>query len=385
MISRLFFFGRTPELSLVELRTFAPTAELIQEAIAVVHEEVHVDGVLVTDRELIELLGGTVKIARLCQIVPSLEAEQLIKYLKGQDVSTRHTFAISGYGVSLGSIRQLASDIKSLFSGANISARFLLPREGTAVSSVAIEKERADELVLIHHGEEYIVGQTTAIQPFESWSKRDFGRPYADPKAGMLPPKIARMIVNIALGSDAKGKTLMDPFCGMGTVVQEALMRGVNAIGTDIDGETIAKSKKNISWVLHEYGLKTNARLETSDATHIDAIVGKESLDAIATEPFLGSSKIGERKITDTKSIANIIKGLEKLYIGCLKNWACILKKGSLIAIAFPSFVIGGRVYSVKKVVDTCENLGYTCKQGPLIYSRPQAIVQRNFYIFQKQ
>ena len=101
------------------------------------------------------------------------------------------------------------------------------------------------------------------------------------------------------------------------------------------------------------------------DATHIDESIDASSIDAIVTEPFLGSPKIGEGKIHDVKDIQDIVKGLDKLYIGSLRAWTNILKPGGLVMIALPSFLIDGKVYSVKKVVDTCENLGYTKLLGP--------------------
>ena len=82
--------------------------------------------------------------------------------------------------------------------------------------------------------------------------------------------------------------------------------------------------------------------------------------------------------------VKNIIKGLEKLYIGCLRDWFKILIPGGKVVIALPEYAFGGRVYFVKKVIDMCENLGYTTLDGPIAYSRPQAIVRRMFYKFQK-
>jgi tRNA G10 N-methylase Trm11 len=167
--------------------------------------------------------------------------------------------------------------------------------------------------------------------------------------------------------------------------VGEALLRGVNSIGGDIDAETIQKAKKNISWLLATYDVKTNARLYVADATHIANDLGQVLVDAIVTEPFLGTTRMGEGKITDPSAVADIVRGLDKLYIGCLKHWLSVLKPKGFVVMAIPSFSVGKRVYSVKKVVDTCEILGYTKHLGPITYGRPHAIVQRNFFVFQKK
>ncbi len=382
MASRLFFFGRTPELSLTELHVFAPSATLITDDIARVDGDITVDGKIATDDELINLLGGTVKIAEYVDTTTGLGSTHLVSFI--QKIDGKKTFGLSGYGVAVSAIKQLVEEMKDLLTSSHVSARFVLPREGSVISSVAVEKDNIEELNLIHLGENYIISRTTRVQPFESWSIRDYDRPYADAKAGMLPPKIARMVVNIALGADCHGKTLLDPFCGMGTIMGEALLRGVNTVGGDIDEDAITKAKKNISWLISTYNVKANARLFVSDAAHIGEHIGDVPVDAIATEPFLGTPRMGEGKITDPSAIADIIKGLDKLYIGCLKHWVSILKPQGFVVMAIPSFTVGKRVYSVKKVVDTCENLGYTKLLGPITYGRPHAIVQRNFFIFQK-
>ena len=79
------------------------------------------------------------------------------------------------------------------------------------------------------------------------------------------------------------------------------------------------------------------------------------------------------------------MKGLEKLYIGCLRDWHAILKPKGKIVIALPKYSIHNKTYFVKKVIDSCEMLGYTTIVGPIEYSRPQAVVRREFYIFQKK
>ncbi len=102
------------------------------------------------------------------------------------------------------------------------------------------------------------------------------------------------------------------------------------------------------------------------------------SIDAIVTEPFMGDTK------AKPAEVKNIVKGLEKLYIGCLRDWQRVLKDHGIVVIALPKYEINGKTYFVKKVIDMCENLGYTIVAGPIEYSRPQAVVKRAFYVFQK-
>ena len=86
----------------------------------------------------------------------------------------------------------------------------------------------------------------------------------------------------------------------------------------------------------------------------------------------------------EPEKVRNIIKGLEKLYIGCFKDWKNILTPKGRIMIALPRYEIASKTYFVKKLVDMCENLGYTIEVGPIEYGREQAVVKRQFYLFQK-
>lgn len=382
MKSRLFFLGRTPELSIAELSSFFPTVISITPDIVQIDGPFIVNGSELNDLESIELLGGVVKIATIVERTAFLDPTRLISYFDRS--KNKVVFALSGYGVDKKAILVLDQEIKNLYSSSHIASRFILPHDGSVVSSVAITKEHIEELVIVKDTSGYIIGKTTAIQPFELWNERDYQRPFADPKAGMLPPKIARMAVNIGLCSDSRGKTLLDPFCGMGTICAETALRGVNAMGSDIDSRSIEKAKKNISWLLSRYKLASSVRIFQADATHIDEHIDKHSIDTIVTEPLLGPAPLGEEKIHDVREIQNIIKGLEKLYIGCFRCWTHILKNNGVVVIALPSFIVNKTVYSVKKVVDTCEKLGYTKVLGPITYGRPQAVVQRNFYIFKR-
>ena len=60
-------------------------------------------------------------------------------------------------------------------------------------------------------------------------------KPYRDMRRGMLPPKLARSLVNLAIGAKSPSDmTILDPFCGTGTVLMEAMLLGTHVVGTDL-------------------------------------------------------------------------------------------------------------------------------------------------------
>ncbi len=205
-----------------------------------------------------------------------------------------------------------------------------------------------------------------------SWFKRDRLKPFADARKGLLPPKVARMLVNIALGQNINQQTLLDPFCGSGTILLEAGLLGARVIGSDLDRKQLAGAEKNLKWA----GLPVNLIL--ADAVKISDFI-KDPVDCIVTEPFMG------RPNPTPAQIPNVARGLEKLYLGCFKNWQKILQPGGKIVIVLPLFQVGEKAVHTADVVDAPHFVGYNLVTRGIIYSRPGATVRREVVILQKQ
>ncbi len=295
-----FIFGNAPELAQAELEAVGQELPL---------------------EELIKRLGGTVKIV---EVLP--EDVKLADIIKGD-------FGISDLTGKV-NIVQLCKSIKE-----ETGKRFVLPKNGEKqLSSVVVAKQKLTEIII---GDGWI-GKTVAVQDFEDWGKRDYGRPEAEGHIGMLPPKVARMMVNIA-----QSNYILDPFCGTGTILMEALTIGLKAVGSDINPKQVERTRKNIEWL----GKKTE--LFCGDASKISEKV--KDVDAIVTEPDLGPRI-----------------DLEQLYINCFNDWRKVLKPKGLVVIALPF---------VKNVLDKAQSMGYTLVGGPYLYARPQAIVKRHICV----
>jgi tRNA G10 N-methylase Trm11 len=192
------------------------------------------------------------------------------------------------------------------------------------LSSVVVEQNKlltkGVEIVLAADGGRTLVGHTMAVQAFKDLGKRDFGRPNRDDASGMLPPKVAQMMINLAEIKDYNGLVL-DPFCGSGTVLQEALLMGFNNVaGTDLSPKAIEDSKENIVWLKEKFaltGTKTNIFLK--NATKLSESFKPESVEAIVCEPYLGPQ-------------------LEDLYTKALREFSKILKPHGRVVMIFPMF-----------------------------------------------
>jgi len=207
----------------------------------------------------------------------------------------------------------------------------------------------------------------------KEWYKRDRLKPYSDPHKGLLPPKIARILVNLALGtSDPEGKTLFDPFCGSGTILLEAGLMKLKTVGNDLDPDQLSGARRNLNF------LDLSANLMNYDATKLSDHLN-QPVDFIATEPFMGRPGARVDRLPD------LARGLGKLYLGCLKDWNKFLKTGARICMVFPIFEYAGREYKTSPIIDDKQLIDYNILTRGLTYSRPEAKVIREIIILEKK
>jgi tRNA G10 N-methylase Trm11 len=368
----LFLLGKAADLAEFELLTVLGRIELEMETVKVGQDLVRVESLRELDTsELIAVLGGTVKIIR---IVKSVEVEGLtpllVELLKETGFN-RPTFTVNDFTGKL-SVKETMRRVKQDYMG---SARFVNLKDKRE-SAISKQKDYI-EFTVSPSGEKVELGVVVAVQNIDEWARRDMGRPAIDPKSGMLPPKVARMMINCALPTKYSHKTrIYDPFCGSGTILTEGLFMGLSVVGSDVSQRAVSDSEVNLKFVEEKFHTKGTFKTIKLDATHA-AIAEIGKIDAIVTEPYLGPLNFNEKKAK------NIMKGLEKLYIGSLKKFAALLTAKSRLVIVMPQFQLQGGVKNMSKLIDTCEKVGYTRVAGPLQYNRPQATIQRQIFVLE--
>lgn len=384
--------GNTPELSTQELISVLGESNVTQ--ISDVYAEI-----MVSDdqkaQELINILGGTVKILKQIEILPKgtpaedLEnkiVETLMSIQEGWTAKTGEKFNKVQFAISELGRDHLETlnyhNVKTQIQEHGKTARFIEGSRHGLSAAILIHKKNIIELNLIQNEDSILFAQTLSTQDIDNWTVVDREKPYFDRKKGMLPPKVARMMLNIALADNSEVKpqdgTLLDPFCGTGTVLIESLQKGVKAIGSDLDLEAVAGAKKNLEWFKELKDIDTDFEIIMSDAANIRL---KNKVDYIVSEPFLGKPKPNIAKLP------YIYKGLEKLYLGAFKNWTNLLNNGASITIIFPMVEYRDekgrkKAYNLDSLIDKLANFGYTTLSKPILYSRPQATVQRQIYRF---
>ncbi len=359
-----------------------------------------VQGCTAEPKVLQEKLGGTVKIGTVLKViqksdhVTSLinEIELLLPKLT-ENLHSKITFAVqfAGEGLNQDEANTIARALKQYFTKQNISSRFVRGNE-TGLTSVQLDTQnilnRGFELLVISDEKSIYISQTTTYQDYKQWAKVDYGRPKSNPKRGMLPPKLARMLINIAQGYYSNEKSdlvLLDPFCGEGTILLEGLRLGMTVSGSDIDVKAVADTKLNIDWCAKSGLCKGKLdKLIAVDIAALDHNFAKQSVDLLITEPYLGPPVRG---VLSKQQLESTTKEYSRLLKNLFIHAAPIIKANGILTVVVPMYREGkfSQLLVDKILLDSCENFGYTPLERPLSYTRPDAKIGRMVHFFRKQ
>jgi tRNA (guanine10-N2)-dimethyltransferase len=357
--------GSHPALSIAELSVLTTQTPSWQSAQIAIFDDLKGDLVQLQNR-----LGGTQKLGFVLADIQTVDLQELSHFL-ANDLIAEHpegkvNFGLSIYGdnqARLDDVRTITKNLgletKTRLKEAGRSARYVISREAT-LSAVVISSnhllDKGAEYVLIVRDNNIIIGRTVAVQNVDDWANRDFNRPRRNAKQGMLPPKLARMMVNLT-GLEPYQKTLLDPFCGSGTVLMEAGLVGyTKVIGGDINAQAVGDTKANQDW-LSQQNIHT-AELQTyvGSAKDVGTALAPQSVDAIVTETYLGRPRKG---VESEKDIEEAIDYLKTLYEESFEALKTVLKPGGVVVVAAPVHFVNEKPHYVP-VTDILHKLGYT-------------------------
>ncbi|MGI5897920.1 MAG: TRM11 family SAM-dependent methyltransferase [Candidatus Dojkabacteria bacterium] len=391
-----YFFeaGVFPELSLTELfavlESFNIRKDIVQkfsDTIFLVKDEKITD---ILFENLFKRLGGFVRAGYIVDDLDSFLSE----YQQG---GKKVVFGITILGENrrddLKFLKKLGHEIKSGLKESGVSSRFVLPiRKSVSLNAAQVIKndilEKGFELNIIRNGNEEIYGKTLYVQDLEGFVNRDIDRPNSDTKMGVLPPKLARMMVNF---TGLRDGIVWDPFCGSGTIPMEAAMIGFNVLGSDIDSLAVASTDENIRWLNRDGEIK-DILYETFifDVTKPDAEIVKKlrntNISAIVCEPFMGPP---QRSVMSTVRADELLEEVKKLYrslFDLIDNR--LEKRGIRVVIVVPSYKTydGWRTFGISELVSNrwiLKNTYYSPNKQ-LKWFRKDSIITRNIFILER-
>lgn len=390
MIESLCILGRQPALGRAELESLynANNVQSISDEVAALS--------IPTQNVAYERLGGTIKLCRVLTTLETTAWHDIHTYLL--KTTPEHSsylpkgkmqLGLSSYGLDVNA-KQLQSTALTLKKAIRATGRSIriIPNQEPALNSAQVLHNHLTgplgwELIFVKDGNKTILAQTVTVQDITAYTLRDRERPKRDAYIGMLPPKLAQIIVNLAASSLETNNpaTILDPFCGTGVILQEALLAGFNVIGTDNNSKMVSYSQANITWLRSNYpGLRGGATIKLGDATNYQ---WPPSIDAIASETYLGKPM---RNLPEQKYMQKLIDDIDELHRQFLSNLAPQLLDGTRLCIAIPAWKRHNGFIHLP-FLDDLEYLGYNrvsfvhASNADLIYHRPDQIVARELLV----
>jgi tRNA G10 N-methylase Trm11 len=341
-------------------------------------------------------LGGTIKIAQVLTILPNNNWRDILQYLMDKipehmqyQPEGKFTLGLSIYGLSVSLNEQTKGlmTLKRVIRSTGKSVR-IIPNKTPTLNSAQVLHNKlttkgAWELLLVKDGPKTILAQTFFVQDIDAYAARDQVRPARDARVGMLPPKLAQMMINLA--NPPKEALVLDPFCGTGVVLQEALLMGLEVFGTDLEPRMIEYSKKNLDWLAQNYSLpSTHYSLSTGDATDFK---WPENIGAVISEIYLGRPLSAIPSSEELHKIANDVNTIFKKF---MNNLSRQLKPGTKLCLAVPSWKTKNGFVHLP-ALDNLSNLGYnqvdfkSATDKDLVYFREDQVVARQLIVLEKR
>ena len=392
----LFVLGRQPEIGLAELSAvFGEPSKLIDRQVALVDIDKS------TALAQAKRLGSIVKIAEVIDTLPQLNRDNLANSLNKlfTQVEGKITLGVSiyGKGTSKKSAINLGQDVSSVLKQAGHSVR-LVPTDGAELSSATVLHNKLAHgnpkkvELIVTKASPIIIAHTIYVQDINAYTFRDRRRPKRDARNGMLPPKLAQTMLNLAYGATDKSANpidlkinLLDPFCGTGVVSQEAALMGMQVYGTDLNPQMVDYTKTNLDWLQQTHHIDFDYKLSAGDATNFNwqTWAKPNQINLIATETYLGRPYTTVPPMDQLKENINDCNTIIGKF---LENISGQLDKGTGLCIGVPCWFVHDKAHHLA-LTHNLAQFGFidTMPNRHLIYHRQEQIVGRELLVLQKR
>ncbi|NCU29700.1 hypothetical protein EOM60_03760 [Candidatus Saccharibacteria bacterium] len=379
--------GRQPEISVAELEAvFGKQNVAAYRNIATVN----------TASLDINRLGGTIKSGEIIQRLSAIDAQKnnfrlvsdyIIKHYHElwKNSDNKITLGISAYQLNISprDIQKIGLQLKILLKKDEVSLR-LIPNDQSTLSTATSHNNRLGlssnkvELIIAKTSPiEIVIAESRGAQNITAYTRRDHEKPYRDAFIGMLPPKLAQIMINLA---HVENGFILDPFCGTGTVLQEALLLGYDTYGTDFSTKMIDYSTKNLTWLKQKYPRLAEHKIRLEEADAIDhKWDNPHQISAVVSEVYLGqpfSAPPSPEKLEQVRRQCNHITS------SFLENIRPQLASSTILCLAVPAWLNKDGSFTYLPLVRNLEKLGYQlADHRPLLYHRENQVVARQLLV----
>ncbi len=308
------------------------------------------------------------------------------------------TLGLSAYGFDVGTrdVQKVGIVLKQKLKRSGVSLR-VVPNQDAALSTatshhnkLGLSDNKVELLIVRAKNGRIIVALSTGAQNITAYAKRDQERPKRDAFVGMLPPKLAQMMINLVgtldpdTSSDLAQPRVLDPFCGTGVILQEALLMGYGAYGTDLIEKMVRFSRDNLNWLQDSFHVHGHWYLHDGDAM---TTKWQQPIAAVVSETYLGQPFSAP---PSPPKLAEVSKNCNHIITEFLKNLGSQITPGTPICIAVPAWRSTDGSFTHLPFIGTIAQLGYrphefhNVSQNDLLYFREDQVVARELLVLIK-
>ena len=382
-----FILGREFKLSIAELLALLPDESIVFSN----------DGLLVAEgiseeeaRSVFLKCGGSIRLLRLeKKIAPKTFADEAFSIIRvrAEEKASKFSFALASFSGKL-PLSRMGLTMKKSLQAKDLSVRTLNQKDEN-INAAAFKKEKLSETLgeigFLKMDEAVYITTTLLCQDVDVFAERDLGK-NRDMAVGMLPPKLARMMANIAGVGHSNG--VFDPFCGLGTVLIEGADLGAKRVfGSDIEPKMTESTNHALSDFRARSGLDFEFETEPLDARYIDRAKSRLAGCSIVTEGYLGEV-LGKNSVTLDR-ISEQKRSLLVIYKDFFRALSLADFKGNIV-ITFPFWDVGGKYVFFEEIQEVIRAAGFrtesllpsggtfaSTKYGTLLYRRVGQTVGR--------
>lgn len=346
-------------------------------------------------QEFIDTLGGTIRIAEKIESGNDEEPMQkknvpegVANYLHATFPEGKIVFGISVFPDNFELCRRFILDTKKALIKLGRSSRFINRQfrnldAGTLHTEKLFQTKGAEILIIFGGNGKVSLARTVAAQNVEEFAKRDYGKPVRDMKTGMLPPKLALTLVNLAAVEKQLPEHVWEPFCGTGSILVEAARLGIGISGSDFSEAMVKASQQNLA----HFFPNRKFQVFLHDATKTPpkeisamAIISEGFLGPLITHPLTQSNLEKARQVVDPIyarffAQAAQCKSVRRLVI-CLPFWRMETERNAFLEKAL------AEAHKFWKNALACDGL---TSRGSLLFRRDNQFVGREIFVFQKR
>jgi tRNA G10 N-methylase Trm11 len=325
----LFLLGRDPKLSKLEISIYFSENNIKYEVIVEDDRYLIID-TKIEPKKVQEQLAGITRIVKIYH--ESLEITDT--FLNKLDYTKKKfNYTISSIDLPKEELEYIQSLLKDSLKKEKIKAVYKKPKKHGEKENYLVNPNNyyswkiyeGFELFVILVNNKYYFGETIAcFNP-----KKNIFKDKNMPKRKELYSTSIRLAdIMVSLLGDNKDKTIVDPFCGTGTFLIEALLKGYDVIGIDKEPYMCKASKENIEWIRNTEKINQKYQIINADSSRISF-----KADYSVFEPYMGPFL---RKAPSETKAKKIVKELEKIYSDVFRNLSRNLRKNAKIVCILP-------------------------------------------------